>query len=51
MTYTDFESNLAAESNKKQNPDVPYSNKYQNHLPCIYGYKLEKTFQQRTFDD
>ena len=41
MIYADFESVLLVpENNKKQNPDVSYTNKYQNHVHCSYGYKL-----------
>ena len=40
MIYADFESVLAPESNGKQNPDESYTNKYQKHVACGYGYKL-----------
>ena len=41
MIYADSGSVLLApENNKKQNPNVPYTNKYQNHVPYSYGYKL-----------
>ena len=40
MIFADFESILLPENNKKQNPDVSYTNKYQNHVPCCFGYKL-----------
>ena len=28
------------ENKGKLNPNVPCSNKYQNHVPCTYSYKL-----------
>ena len=40
MIYADFESILIPEDSEKQNPDEPYSNKYQKHVVCSYGYKL-----------
>ena len=35
-----FESTLAPEDNRKQNPEEPYTNKYQKYIACSYGYKL-----------
>ena len=40
MIYADFESTLVLENNEKQNPDEYYTNKYQNHVGCNFGYKL-----------
>ena len=40
MTYADFENILVPEKNGKQNPDESYTNKYQKHIACSYGYKL-----------
>ena len=40
MIYADFESILAPEKNGKQNPNESYTNKYQKHVACSYGYKL-----------
>ena len=40
MIYADFESILLPEDNEKQNPDESYTNKYQKHVGCSYGYKL-----------
>ena len=40
MIYADFENILVPEENGKQNPDLFYTNKYQNHVPCGYRYKL-----------
>ena len=40
MTYTDFESVLIMENNRKPNLDEYYTNKYQNLIGCSYGYKL-----------
>ena len=40
MIYTDFESILVLEDNGKQNPNEPYTNRYQKHVACSYGYKL-----------
>ena len=40
MIYADFESTLVPEDNGKQNPKESYTNKYQNHIACIYGCKL-----------
>ena len=38
MIYTDFEIILVPEDNGKQNPKEPYTNKYQKHIACSYGY-------------
>ena len=35
----DFEGMQVAEDNEKENPNESYTNKYQNHAPCSYGYK------------
>ena len=40
MIYANFESTLVPEDNEKQNPNVFYTNKYQKHVACNYGYKL-----------
>ena len=40
MIYTDFEIILVPKNNKKQNPNESYTNKYQKHIACSYGYKL-----------
>ena len=40
MIYADFESILGPEDNGKQNPNEFYTNKYQKHVACSYGYKL-----------
>ena len=40
MIYTNFESVLVPENDGKQNPDDSYTNKYQKHVACSYGYKL-----------
>ena len=40
MIYADFESILVPEDNGKQNPNQSYTNKYQKHVACSYGYKL-----------
>ena len=40
MIYADFESVLVPEDNGKQNPNESYTNKYQNHVACSYGYQL-----------
>ena len=40
MIYADFESILVPEDKGKQNPDESYTNKYQKHVACGYGYKL-----------
>ena len=40
MIYADFESILVHEDNGKQNPNTSYTNKYQKHVACSYGYKL-----------
>ena len=39
MIYADFESILIPEDNRK-NPDKSYTNKYQKHVACSYGYEL-----------
>ena len=38
--YVHFESILLPEDYGKQNPEEPYTNKYQKHITCRYGYKL-----------
>ena len=40
MIYVDFESILVPEDNGKQNPNESYTNKFQKHVACGYGYKL-----------
>ena len=40
MIYANFESILVPEDDGKQNPDECYTNKYQKHVACSYGYKL-----------
>ena len=40
MIYGDFESILAPEDNEKKNSNESYTNKYQKHVACSYGYKL-----------
>ena len=40
MIYADFESILVPENNGNQSPDESYTNKYQSHATCSYGYKL-----------
>ena len=40
MIYVDFENILMPEDNGKQNPNESYTNKYQKHVACSYGYKL-----------
>ena len=40
MIYADFESILVLENNGKQNPNESYTNNYQKHVACSYGYKL-----------
>ena len=37
--YEEFESILVTEANGKQNPEDSYTNKYQKHIACSYGYK------------
>ena len=39
--YAEFESILVPEHNGKQNPNEGQTNKYQKHVGCSYGYKLE----------
>ena len=31
---------LVPKNKEKQNPEVSYTNKYQKHIACSYGYKL-----------
>ena len=38
---TDIESILVPEDNRKQNLNESYTNKYQKHVACSYGYKLD----------
>ena len=40
MIYADFESILVLKVNGRQNPKESYTNKYQKHVACSYGYKL-----------
>ena len=40
IIYADFESILVPENNGKQNPNKSYTNKYQKHSACSYGYEL-----------
>ena len=35
-----FESILVTEDNGKQNPNESYTNIYQKHVACSFGYKL-----------
>ena len=41
-----FESILISENNGKENPDEPYTNKYQSHLDCNVDYKLVRADDQ-----
>ena len=38
IIYRDFESILVSENNGNQNPEGSYTNKYQKHIACSYGY-------------
>ena len=40
MIYADFESILVPEDSKMKNSNESYTNKYQRHIACSYGYKL-----------
>ena len=40
MIYADIKSILVSEDNGKQNLNEFYTNKYQKHVACSYGYKL-----------
>ena len=40
IIYADFESILVPKGNGKQNPNGSYTNTYQKHVACSYGYKL-----------
>ena len=40
MIYADIESILVPKNNGQQNLDESYTNKYQKHVTCSYGYKL-----------
>ena len=44
-----------SENNRKQNPEKFYTNKYQKHIACSYGYKLvcvdDKPFQAYLGED
>ena len=39
MIYTDFETIVVPEDNWKQNPNESYTNEYEEHVACSYGYK------------
>ena len=41
MIYADFESILVSEDNENQNLYRSHTNKYQKHVACSCGYKLE----------
>ena len=41
MTYADYESIVVPAENEKQNINESYTNKYQKHAACSYGYKLK----------
>ena len=40
IIYADLESILVPEDNGKQNPEESYTNKYEKHIACSYGYEL-----------
>ena len=40
MIFAYFQSNLVPEDNGKKNPNESFTNRYQNHFACSYGYKL-----------
>ena len=40
MIYADFKSILLQENNGNKNTNEYYTNKYQKHVSCMYGYKL-----------
>ena len=40
IIYIEFERILVLENNGKQNLKKSYTNKYQKHIACSYGYKL-----------
>ena len=40
IIYVESESILVPEDNGKQNPNKSYTNKYQKHTACSYGYEL-----------
>ena len=40
MIYEDFENILVSKDNTKQNPNESYTNNFQKHVACSYGYKL-----------
>ena len=39
MIYADFESIPVPKDNGRQNPNESYTDKYQKHVACSYGYK------------
>ena len=39
MIYGGFESTLVPRDNGKQNTNESYTNNYQKHVACSYGYK------------
>ena len=41
MTHADYESIVVPAENEKQNINESYTNKYQKHAACSYGYKLK----------
>ena len=40
MIYSDFQSILVPKNNGRQNPHESYTNKYQIHVGCSFGYEL-----------
>ena len=40
IIYADFEKIFVPHNNGKQSPKESYTNKYQKHIACSYGYKF-----------
>ena len=40
IIYADFESISVSKNKGQQHPEESYTNKYQKHIACRYGYKL-----------
>ena len=39
IIHANFEGILMPKTNGKENPEEPFTNKYQEHIGCSYGYK------------
>ena len=40
IIYADFEGILGPKNDGKKNPEESYTNKYQKHITCCFGYEV-----------